>query len=99
MAAASRLGDLSTGHTCFPPTACNETPATKTYINGLLAQCQGSRFLQHRCGKTTHLASIRNTVSGSSKVFIEGQAAIRIGDDIACGDTSGQGSPNVLIGG
>jgi uncharacterized Zn-binding protein involved in type VI secretion len=99
MAAASRLGDLSTGHICFPPTACISTSATKTYFNGILAQKQGSRFNSHRCGKTTHAGSQRATSSGSSTVFIEGARAVRIGDSIACGDTVAQGSPNVQIGG
>lgn len=99
MAAASRKGDLSTGHGCFPPTACTSALASKTYINGILAQKQGSKFASHRCGKTTHPSSARATSSGSSKVFIEGAAAIRIGDSIACGDTVGQGSSNVQMGG
>lgn len=99
MAAASRRGDLSSGHGCFPPTGCTDTAASKTFINGILAQIQGSRYAAHRCGKTTHLPATRNTTGGSGKVFIEGKAAIRIGDSIACGDTVGQGSPNVQIGG
>lgn len=99
MAAASRRGDLSTGHGCFPPTGCTDAVASKTFINGILAQIQGSKFAAHRCGKTTHPTSVRSTTSGSGKVIIEGKAAIRIGDSIACGDTVGQGSPNVQIGG
>lgn len=99
MAAAARKGDLSTGHGCFPPTACIDAVASKTYINGILAQVQGSTFNSHRCGKTVHPTSSRNTTTGSGTVFIEGKPAIRIGDSIACGDTAGQGSPNVQIGG
>lgn len=99
MAAASRLGDLSAGHICFPPTACVSASASRTYINGRLAQKRGSRFNSHRCGKTTHAGSARASSSGSSTVFIEGAPAVRIGDAIACGDTVAQGSPNVQIGG
>jgi uncharacterized Zn-binding protein involved in type VI secretion len=99
MAAASRKGDLSSGHGCFPPTACVDASASKTFINGILAQKQGSKFNSHRCGITVHPTSARSTASGSGKVFIEGSPAIRIGDSIACGDTVGQGSPNVQIGG
>lgn len=99
MAAASRKGDLSAGHGCFPPTACIDAVATKTYINGILAQKQSSKFISHRCGKVVHPTSGRATTSGSGTVFIEGSPAIRIGDSIACGDTVGQGSPNVQIGG
>jgi len=99
MAAASRRGDMSAGHGCFPPTACVDALASKTYINGILAQKLGSKFNTHRCGKTVHPTSARTTSSGSSKVFIEGSPAIRIGDPITCGDTVAQGSPNVQIGG
>jgi uncharacterized Zn-binding protein involved in type VI secretion len=98
MPAASRKGDLSTGHACFFPTACISAGASRTFINGILAQLQGSTFSPHICGKTVHAGSARSTVSGSSRVFIEGSPAIRIGDSIACGDTVGQGSPNVQIG-
>lgn len=99
MAAAARKGDLSAGHACFPPTACTDAVASKTFINGILAQVQGSKFTTHRCGKQVHLTAARSTTSGSGSVFIEGKAAIRIGDSIACGDTVGQGSRNVQIGG
>jgi len=34
---------------------------------------------------------------GSTKSFIEGKAAARIGDDIACGDTCAEGSANSFI--
>lgn len=97
MAAASRLGDLSTGHGCFPPTACTGGTASKTYINGIPAQIQGSSFLVHFCGRSVHPTRLAS--SGSSTVFIEGKPAIRIGDNISCGDTVGQGSPNTIIGG
>lgn len=99
MPAAARYGDLSAGHSCFPPTACIVPATSKTYINGILAQTKGSEFVTHRCGKAVHPQNTRFTNSGSAKVFIEGQAAIRIGDSIACGDTVGQGSRNVQIGG
>lgn len=97
MAAAARLGDLSAGHGCFPPTACIGSQTTKTYINGILAQAQGSSFLLHVCGRSVH--PVRLSSSGSGTVFIEGKPAIRIGDSISCGDTVSQGSPNVVIGG
>ena len=97
MAAAARLGDLSTGHGCFPPTACSGSTASKTYINGIPAQVQGSSYVVHVCGKSVH--PVRLASSGSGTVMIEGKAAIRIGDSISCGDTVGQGSPNTIIGG
>ena len=37
MPAVSRIGDMSTGHGCFAPTALVQTPVTKTFFNGKLA--------------------------------------------------------------
>lgn len=98
MAAAARNDDLSNGHGCFPPTACIDPVATKTYFNNKLAQIKGSKFQTHTCGEDVHLSATRITTSGSTKVVIENQEAIRVGDPIACGDSVGQGSPNVEIG-
>lgn len=102
MPAASRIGDMSTGHGCFPPTPINSTPAQKTYINGILASVIDSTLVRHRCGKVTHV--LRETFIGSSKVFIEGRAACRIGDGIECdgvnfGDAMAEGSSNTFFGG
>jgi uncharacterized Zn-binding protein involved in type VI secretion len=97
MAAASRRGDLSAGHACFPPTNCTSGVASKTFINGIPAQIIGSSYTSHRCGKSIHFTRLTST--GSSTVFIEGVPAIRIGDSISCGDSVGQGSPNVQFGG
>ena len=97
MAAASRLGDLSSGHGCFPPTAINSTPVSKTFINGIKAAVVDAGLVNHRCGKTTHFN--RKVTSGSGKVFIEGKAACRISDSVSCGDTIGQGSSNTYFGG
>ena len=37
MPAVSRLGDMSTGHGCFSPTALVQTPVAKTFFNGIKA--------------------------------------------------------------
>ena len=99
MPAVSRLGDKSTGHGCFPPTSCTGGCASKTFANGIAIQVLQSQFQPHSCGRTTHNTSVRKTNAGSSTVFIEGKAAIRIGDPIICGDTVGQGSLTVQVGG
>ncbi len=99
MPAVSRLGDMSTGHGCFPPTALIQTPVSKTFFNGILAgvvsnACQHE---SHSCGIVVHEQSIRNPSSGASKTFIEANPAARIGDNITCGDACGEGSPNSFI--
>ena len=99
MPAVSRIGDMSTGHGCFPPTALIQTPVTKTFFNGKLASVVNSatQHAPHTCGITTHSGSTRSPSSGASKTFIEGKLAARIGDNIACGDAIAEGSPNSFI--
>lgn len=95
MAAASRKGDLTTGHGCFPPTAITGS-CNKTFINGIKASVLNAGVATHRCGKSVHAGRVVS--SGSGKVFIEGLPATRIGDSVNCGDTIGQGSNNVQFG-
>lgn len=96
MPAASRLGDLTAGHICFPPTSITSSAST-VYFNGIKAAKLGVSVANHRCGKSLHAG--RTVTSGSSTVYIENQRATRIGDSVNCGDTIGQGSKNVIIGG
>jgi uncharacterized Zn-binding protein involved in type VI secretion len=99
MPAVIRVGDFSTGHDCFHPTALLGSPVRKTKFNnkfpGVVSNaCQHAA---HTCGKTTHPNNTRVPSSGASKTFIEGFRAARIGDPIACGDTCGEGSHNSFI--
>jgi len=100
MPAASLEGHVSSGHGCFPPTVVQSGFSSKTKIEGKLCQLLGStKYVDHVCGRTVHSGNTRKVSSGSGKVTIEGKAAIRIGDSIACGDTVAQGSSKVFIGG
>jgi uncharacterized Zn-binding protein involved in type VI secretion len=102
MPAVVRIGDQSTGHGCFPPTPMLATPVSKTFVNGIKVGVvnNASYHATHSCGITTHAQpAARAHTSGSSNTFIEGKAAARIGDNIACGDAIAQGSPNTFIGG
>jgi len=97
MSAIAKLGDMSTGHDCFPPTPMVVTPITKTYINGVLAgaahpSCQ---FETHTCGRTTHPRAERFPIPNpNNKTYIEGYPIARIGDDINDGDAIAEGSTN-----
>jgi uncharacterized Zn-binding protein involved in type VI secretion len=99
MPAVSRLGDMSTGHGCFPPTALVSTPVVKTFFNGKLASVvdPACRHAPHTCGIVTHADATRAPSSGASKTFIEGKPAARIADDIQCGDAIAEGSTNSFI--
>jgi uncharacterized Zn-binding protein involved in type VI secretion len=99
MPAVSRIGDMSTGHGCFPPTALVSTPVNKTFFNGKLASVVDSGCLHapHTCGVVTHAGATRAPAAGASKTFIEGKPAARIGDNITCGDAIAEGSSNSFI--
>ena len=99
MPAVSRLGDMSTGHGCFAPTALVSTPVAKTFFNGKLASVvdNGCQHAPHTCGIVTHSGSTRSPSNGASKTYIEGKLAARIGDNIACGDAIAEGSSNSFI--
>ncbi len=99
MPAVSRIGDMSTGHGGFPPTAMITTPVAKTYFNGKFPgvvdeQC---KFAAHSLVNTVHNSDIRYPSSGASKTYIEGKLAARIGDNLNDGDAIAEGSPNSFI--
>jgi uncharacterized Zn-binding protein involved in type VI secretion len=97
MPAASRLGDLSTGHGCFPPTAITTDVCSKTTIEGPKAAHVGSKHATHACPPVVHPTSARPITSGAPKTTIEGSPAARIGDPIGCGDAVGQGASKTFI--
>ena len=94
MAAASRLGDVCSGHDCFGPRP-GATASNNVFINGIPAHRQGDGWQVHCCD-VCHTGTV---TGGSSTVFINGRPAARIGDAIDCGSLIAQGSNNVFIGG
>jgi len=99
MPAVSRVGDMSTGHGCFPPTSMVQSPISKTFFNGIKAGVvnSGCQFATHSCGTVTHTQSERFVSSGAGKTYLEGKAAARIGDDVGDGDAIAEGSANSFI--
>lgn len=93
MPAATRLGDICSGHGCFPSRP-NSSASSNVFINGLGAHRVTDTWQPHSC-ITTHDSYL---AAGSSSVFINGLAASRIGDPVECGSTVLSGSPDVFIG-
>jgi uncharacterized Zn-binding protein involved in type VI secretion len=94
MPAATRLGDICTGHGCFGPRVC-DSASTNVFINGKGVHRVGDHWVTHCCGPSCHDSVC---VSGSSTVFINGVPAARIGDAIGCGSVIAQGSSDTFIG-
>lgn len=94
MPAVVRLGDICTGHGCFPPRP-NVQASGDVRINGIGAHRRGDGWGVHCCG-ICHGSVL---AVGSSTVFVNGQQLARIGDAVACGSAAAQGSHNVYAGG
>ncbi|MCC5811204.1 MAG: PAAR domain-containing protein [Ectothiorhodospiraceae bacterium] len=94
MPAASRQGDVCTGHGCFPPRASIEG-SPNVFINGAAALRAGDGYAVHVCGNSSHDSVVAD---GSATVFVNGQPLARIGDPVACGSAVAQGSENVFAG-
>lgn len=95
MAAVVRLGDICTGHGCYPPRAnVNASPNVK--VNGIGAHRVGDAWAVHGCGTCTPHGSSQG--SGSSTVFVNGMPLARVGDNVACGSSNATGSGNVFAG-
>lgn len=95
-------GGFSTGHGCFPPTACIEG-SPNVYAGGMNVARVGDRYAAHTCGNTTHPTSSRNITNGSTTVYVNGILCGRLGSDHGCGDATGNhglsaGAKRVYIG-
>lgn len=88
-----RLGDLDTGHGCWPPRP-NVQASSNIFVNGIGVHREGDGWATHCC-LTCHSGVL---ASGSSTVYINGKQCGRIGDPVSCGSTVAEGSPNVFAG-
>lgn len=94
MPAISRLGDLGSGHGCFPPRP-NDQASSDVFVNDIAVHRQSDHWPSHCCGDTCHDS---NLASGCPTVFANDLEIGRIGDPIACGSVIAQGSPTVFAG-
>lgn len=94
MAAVTRLGDICSGHGCWPPRN-NDSASDDVFVNGLGVHRLGDHWVVHCCDGSCHDGV---AASGSNSVFVNGIPAVRIGDAVSCGSVSAQGSPNTFFG-
>ena len=92
-----RLGDICSGHGCWPPRA-NDGASGDVFVNGLGAHRESDSWAAHTCPDIpeTHASVL---ASGSSTVFANGLQLGRIGDPVACGSSVATGSGDVFAGG
>lgn len=92
MSAAVRLGDSCTGHGCFPPRP-STSASPNVHVNGVPVVRVDDSWAVHCCGSCHSGVS----ATGSPNVHANGKARCRVGDQVSCGSTMAEGSPNVNL--
>ena len=88
-----RLGDMCSGHGCWPSRP-NDEASTNVFVNNLGVHRLGDHWVTHTC-ESSHdgVAS-----SSSLTVFCNSKGVCRIGDLVSCGSTMVEGSSNTFAG-
>jgi uncharacterized Zn-binding protein involved in type VI secretion len=94
---AARLGDMCTGHDCYPPRP-SISASSDTFIDGIPALRVGDKYEQHCCTTLPSSCHEGTVIVGSGTTFINGMAAARVGDALDCGSTIAVGSSSTFIG-
>ncbi len=89
------LGGLGSGHSCYPPHN-NVQASPNVNVNGIPVHRQGDMWAVHVCGNSAHASVL---AKGSSTVYVNGKQCARLGDPVACGSVTVDGSANVFAGG
>ena len=94
MLPAHRLGDICTGHSCYPPRP-NVQASPNVFVNGKGWHRQGDAWAVHCCGPSCHGSVL---AAGSTTVFANKKPVARITDPVACGSVALTGSGDVFSG-
>ncbi len=95
MPGVARLGDICSGHGCWPPRP-NDQASPDVYVNSINTHRESDHWIIHCCDDDCHDGALSR---GSSTVFINGLPVARIGDPVSCGSSVAQGSSDVFAGG
>ena len=99
---AHRLGDICTGHGCFPPRP-NFNASENVFVNRSGWHRMGDRWCGHCCGLACcsvgpALEERAATVQGSRTVHVNGRPAVGVGCKISDKAYTATGSGNVFVG-
>jgi uncharacterized Zn-binding protein involved in type VI secretion len=86
-----RLGDICTGHGCYPRRE-NIEGSNSVFANDIPFHCVGHAWAVHCC-QSCHAGVL---AAGSPNVFAEDKSVGRVGDAISCGSDCAEGSNNVI---
>lgn len=94
MPPAHRLGDICTGHGCWPPRpSC--AGSGNVFINSIPANRVGDGYPPHPCPPAPPHPAV--SAAGSPNVFTNSKAQVRVGDAVSCGGSAAVGSGNVIV--
>ena len=96
MPAIARVGDLCSGHGCYPPMPCIEG-SSNVFLNGKAVTRAGDHWEAH-CDMCTATLFCHERVgaAGQSNFLVNGKQVMRVGDPISCGSAVAQGSSDGL---
>ena len=92
MPQVTRLGDLCTGHACWPARPSIEG-SPNVFTNNKETVRVGDLYIVHCCAGDCHVGHL---LHGSPNVYANNKQVGRITDPIDCGSLVAQGSPNVV---
>jgi uncharacterized Zn-binding protein involved in type VI secretion len=96
MPAVARIGDLCSGHGCYPPRIAI-AGSGNVFIDGRAAHRCGDGWITH--GSGSDCPEHDGILSGcSGSVNVNGSGLGRTGDAISCGSTVAAGSSTVFAG-
>jgi uncharacterized Zn-binding protein involved in type VI secretion len=93
MPAIVRLGDMCSGHGCFP-SRVSISASPDCLISGIPAVRVGDLWESHGCSVCAPHDAMQ--ASGSPNVLINGIPVARIGDFLSCGSTNLTGSDCII---
>lgn len=96
MTGAVRLGDICSGHGCYPPRE-NDQGSPNVFVNSIPSHRLTDHWVAHGCGGCVPHDS--QSCQGSPNVFVNGLPKSRIGDAVCCGSAMVTGSSNVFVNG
>lgn len=96
MPAVTRLGDICSGHGCFPSRP-SVSASPDVFAEGIAVHREGDSWELHGCAVCAPHGGVLS--SGSGTVFVNGKQIGRIGDPISCGSSVATGASTVFAGG
>jgi len=92
MPKVTRLGDVCTGHGCFPSRPSVQG-SQNVFVNGIPVIRLGDPYAAHGCAVCVPHGAVLQ--AGSTMVMVNNRPIGRVGDPLSCGSLVQVGSPNV----